>query len=201
LCFNEKSPVALEAAGFAYDSTVGYNECVGYRAGTLQAYRPAGAERLLELPLHIMDTALFYPDYLDLSPKQAAAVVKEFLNNAARFGGALTINWHDRSLAPERLWDGFYIHLIEELRRERAWCPTAGRAVEWFRKRRSARIEDAVFDEQSVRVKAALPPGYDDLPGLRIRIHKPAVPGTGPAAGYTDVPVTADVDDSIPFQN
>ena len=44
-----------------YDSTIGYNETVGYRAGTTQPYRPLAASRLLELPLHVMDTALFYP--------------------------------------------------------------------------------------------------------------------------------------------
>ncbi len=30
----------LDEAGFAYDSTFGYNDTVGYRAGTVQAYRP-----------------------------------------------------------------------------------------------------------------------------------------------------------------
>ena len=47
---------------------MGYNETVGYRAGTTQAYKPLEASRLLELPLHVMDTALFYPAYLGLSP-------------------------------------------------------------------------------------------------------------------------------------
>ncbi len=61
LYYDQQSPVALEKAGAAYDSTIGYNETVGYRAGTTQAYKPLEATRLLELPLHVMDTALFYP--------------------------------------------------------------------------------------------------------------------------------------------
>ena len=61
LYYDQQSPVALEQAGAAYDSTIGYNETVGYRAGTTQAYKPLPATRLLELPLHVMDTALFYP--------------------------------------------------------------------------------------------------------------------------------------------
>ena len=36
LCFDETSPQKLEEAGFQYDSTVGYNDAVGYRAGTSQ---------------------------------------------------------------------------------------------------------------------------------------------------------------------
>jgi hypothetical protein len=50
LCYNQRSPSAIERAGAAYDSTFGYNETVGYRACTTQAYKPLGADRLLELP-------------------------------------------------------------------------------------------------------------------------------------------------------
>src|SRR5262249_53756110 len=51
LYFNESSHVTLERAGFSYDSTVGYNQTVGYRAGTTQPFKPLGTERLLELPM------------------------------------------------------------------------------------------------------------------------------------------------------
>ena len=66
-----RTPSVLENAGYAYDSTVGYNETVGYRAGTTQVFRPQGVRRLLELPLHIQDGALFYPQQLDLSEADA----------------------------------------------------------------------------------------------------------------------------------
>ena len=191
LCFNENSPAALEAAGFAYDSTVGYNECAGYRAGTLQVYRPAGAEQLLELPLHVMDTALFYPGYMNLAPKEATAAVQELLGHAGRFGGVLTINWHDRSLAPERLWDRFYVKLLDELRRQRAWCPTAGQAVGWFRHRRSAQVEVLPGAESRLRVRIKLAPGGRNLPGLRIRFHN--APGQNSlSSGPVDVELDGD---------
>jgi hypothetical protein len=64
LYFGEQSQGILDKAGAAYDSTVGFNETVGYRAGTAQVYKPLDAVRLLELPLHIMDTALFYPGHI-----------------------------------------------------------------------------------------------------------------------------------------
>src|SRR6266566_910823 len=104
LYFDEHSPLVLERAGADYDSSVGYNETVGYRAGTTQAYKPLEVSRLLELPLHIMDTAMFFPGRLGLSPAQASKEVARIIANAVRFGGALTVNWHDRSIAPERLW-------------------------------------------------------------------------------------------------
>jgi len=178
LYFDEKSPAVLERAGFSYDSTVGYNETVGYRAGTTQAYKPLTAETLLELPLHIMDTALFFPDFLNLSEKDAGQLVGKLVEDTATFGGALTINWHDRSIAPERLWDGFYSGLLRELKRRGAWFATATQAVSWFRKRRAAVLQTSSVADGKIRIKAS--PGADGgSPGLRVRVHKPE---TGKAA-------------------
>ena len=102
------SPACLEAAGFDYDSTCGYNDAVGYRAGTLQAFRPPGAATLLELPLTIMDSALFSSTRMALDRTAAARLYDDIVAQARRFGGALVVNWHDRSLAPERLWGASY---------------------------------------------------------------------------------------------
>jgi peptidoglycan/xylan/chitin deacetylase (PgdA/CDA1 family) len=180
LFFDDQSPAKLEKAGFSYDSTVGYNETVGYRAGTTQAFKPLAVEQMLELPMHIMDTALFFPDYMDLSPGQASDVVAGLIRNAARFGGVLTINWHDRSIAPERLWDDSYVKLLERLQSKEAWFPTASEAVSWFRKRRSAVVESVTSNEEAVRVKVKLKGGRDGLPGLRLRVHHAATQENNP---------------------
>jgi hypothetical protein len=176
LFFNEQSAATLEKAGFSYDSTVGYNETVGYRAGTTQAFKPLEVERMLELPMHIMDTALFYPAYMNLSPKRARAVVNDLVENALRFNGVLTVNWHDRSIAPERLWEDFYLGLLEDLKQKGAWFPTAAEAVSWFRKRRSAVIESVTCQGDAIRAKVSLNQSNDNLPGLTIRVHKTPAP-------------------------
>ena len=169
LYFGPQSPALLEEAGYSYDSTVGYNGAVGYRAGTGQVFKPFATQRLLELPLHLMDTAMFYPSHMNLSPVAARAEMQALIGNAVRFGGVLTVNWHDRSLAPERLWDQPYLDLLAELKRRGAWMPTAGEAVAWFRERRAAAIEP---NEQSVSVSI---PGHDErLPGFRLRSHSGA---------------------------
>jgi len=201
LCFNENSPNALDAAGFGYDSTVGYNECVGYRAGTLQVYRPMGVEQLLELPLHVMDTALFYPGYLDLSPREAMEMIDQFLRDTVRFGGVLTFNWHDRSLAPERLWGGVYAWLIGELRRQHAWCPTAERVVEWFRRRRNTRIERVSLNGDRLCVKISVPAGQSDLPALRLRVHNPPGTSRGTGTGFVDLELASEMDGPVSLQN
>jgi peptidoglycan/xylan/chitin deacetylase (PgdA/CDA1 family) len=171
LYYNEKSAAVLEKAEATYDSTIGYNETVGYRAGTTQAYKPLEVGRLLELPMHVMDTALFYLSYLGLSPRKASARLCQMADNVVQFGGCLTVNWHDRSLAPERLWGGCYRDLINELKSRGAWFSTAGQAISWFRKRRSAVIEMDSMESGAIRARVVVDHG-DNLPGLRLRIHK-----------------------------
>lgn len=191
LYYNQQSPVVLEKAGAAYDSTVGYNETVGYRAGTTQVFKPLGTNRLLELPLHVMDTALFYPAHLALSPKQAKALLDSMVGNAVHFGGTLTINWHDRSLAPERLWGGCYRDLIQDLKSRGVWFATAGQAVSWFRKRRSAWFKTDSTEPGAVRAKVAVD-RRDNPPGLRLRIHKArelGLSGDHSSGDYVDMAV------------
>ncbi|HTS12549.1 MAG TPA: hypothetical protein VMH00_10560 [Candidatus Limnocylindrales bacterium] len=172
LYFDERSPSTLDRAGAVYDSTVGYNGAVGYRAGTTQAYKPLGATSLIELPLNVMDTALFYPDRLGLSKEGAKALLRPIVDNAVRFGGVLTINWHDRSLAPERLWGDFYRDLVDELKSRGAWFATAGQAASWFRKRRSARFEGDTAWEPAGRPTLASDDDAAHVPGLRLRLHR-----------------------------
>jgi hypothetical protein len=170
LYFDDQSPITLENAGVSYDSTVGYNDTVGYRAGTTQAYKPLGAAHLMELPLHVMDTALFYPSYLDLSTVEARKRVWEIIDHAVRFGGSITVNWHDRSIAAERLWGNFYVELIAELKARGAWIATAEQSVAWFRKRRSAAFEEARGEAGNVRVEIEAKPG-SDLPALQLHVQ------------------------------
>ncbi len=191
LYYGQQSPQVLERAGATYDSTVGYNETVGYRAGTTQAYKPPEGNRLLELPMHVMDTALFYPTHLNLSPKGARVLLDRMVDNAAHHGGCLTVNWHDRSLAPERLWGACYRDLVQDMKARGAWFSTAGQAISWFRKRRSAVFDLDGVEQGSGRARVVVHHS-DNLPGLRLRIHKACKfneLGAQRIHGYVDIPV------------
>jgi hypothetical protein len=189
LYYDEDSPLILEKLGAAYDATVGYNETVGYRAGTTQSYKALQTKRLMELPLHVMDTALFYPSYLGLSPSQARSVMDRMMDNVMRLGGCFTVNWHDRSVLPERCWDGSYSELLADLKQRGAWFSTVGQAVNWFKKRRSVVFEDDHAEHDAIGAKAT--GNYsDDLPGLRLRIYQPSgtTSDSEDGDGYFDVP-------------
>jgi len=203
LYFDEQSPSKLDAAGFCYDSSLGYNNTVGYRSGTTQVFQPLRTQKLLEIPLHVMDTALFYPDYLNLSEKDAHTVVTTLIRNASRFGGVLTVNWHDRSIAPERLWDEFYRELLEELHAAGAWFATAAQVAGWFQMRRSATFEKVEYGSNEVTVRVRLSVIDSTLPHPKIRIYKPCkIDASQPfaAAGeleFTDSPLTSAIDSTI----
>jgi len=187
LYYDEQSPVTLEQAGAIYDSTVGYNETIGYRSGTTQVYKPLGAKRLLEVPLHVMDTALFYPSYLNLSYEDAWKQVSAIIRNAIHLGGCITVNWHDRSIAPERQWGHFYEEMIEELRTQGARFLTAAQVASWFRMRRSAVFENVTWESDRVRATIAVSASAN-VPRLQLRVHQ--------AAGlHLDVPIHHDVSD------
>ena len=174
LYFDSQAPLTLEKAGFSYDSTVGYNETIGYRAGTTQVFKHPNVDHLLELPLHIMDTALFYPSYMNMSDDRARAAMLPLIENVTRFGGVLTINWHDRSLGPERLWGDFYVSLLNNLRAKKPWFATAAQTVSWFRNRRETSFDSATRDGRKIRVQPAnnrLANDAVNLPPLVVRVY------------------------------
>jgi hypothetical protein len=136
LYFSPRTPAVLRQAGILYDSSFGYNDAVGFRPGTGQPFCfPESG--LLELSLIIQDTALFFPGRMNLKPNDASVLCHQLISSLLRFGGVLTVNWHDRSLAPERLWDTFYAQLLEELENNRVWFATGFQAASWYMGRRS----------------------------------------------------------------
>jgi hypothetical protein len=94
-----------ERAGLDYDSTVGFPDAIGFRAGTCHDYRAFDLlERrplqLREHPLHVMDITL--TQYLRLSPEAALAAVAEVARECRRHNGTLRLLWHNSSLPSAR---------------------------------------------------------------------------------------------------
>ena len=160
----------LENAGYTYDSTAGYNETPGYRCGTTQTFRPLDTRKLLELPLHIQDGALFYSKRLGLSEPEAWKQCETFIANAERLGGVLTVLWHDRSPGPERFWGDFYVKLVQKLKSLEVWFGNAGQVVAWFQKRREVTFQRVKADDGTSRIKLCCN-GRQFVPPLRVRIH------------------------------
>jgi len=106
-----------EACGLAYDSTVGFAELVGFRAGTCIPYRPWLWEEnrpanLLEIPLLVMDRTLGY--YLKLSPDESFGLVLECIQRCSAVGGVFVMLWHNDSLV-NPVYGDLYPRLLERL--------------------------------------------------------------------------------------
>ena len=106
-----------DSAGLDYDSTLAFADRVGFRAGTCHEFpvyhlverRPL---RLRERPLHVMDGTLF--EYMRLGPEQAFDSVVSIARQCRRYGGTLSILWHNSSLPTSRQ-KHFYENLVGEL--------------------------------------------------------------------------------------
>ena len=183
LLHDEDTFRVLEDAGYDYDSSVGYNETIGYRSGTTQVFRPSGARAILELPLHIQDGALFFHNRLDLSQADAWTRCESLIDHARALGGVLTVLWHDRSHGPERFWGDFYVRLIDALSALGGWFGTAGQVVGWFRKRREVGFEQVEAGGGTVRTRLSYR-GELVSPALTIRVHRPSAGGHA----FVDIP-------------
>jgi hypothetical protein len=168
LYFSEKTYEALESAGFDYDSTCGFNDAIGFRAGTGQVFRPLGADHLVEIPLIIQDTALFFGRRMRLDEDEAFSLCEQVISEARTFGGGITLLWHMRSIGPERWWDGFYRRLLDHLEAEGAWLAPAAEIVEFYRRRRSVDL-DVSFYDGTLTVRRRADGEVDDRLQLRVR--------------------------------
>ena len=77
------------------------------------------------------------------------------------------VNWHDRSIAPERLWDDFYAKLVQKFESAGAWFCTASEAAQWFRRRR-----EVTFGTSGSEAALASTRSEAGLPGLLIRSYQ-----------------------------
>lgn len=127
----------LDAAGFAYDSTLGFNDAPGFRAGIAHPFRPWNLEGnephdIVEVPLAAMDVTLSAERYLNLSTGHAHERLRTLLDWAAEHGGGFAVLWHseqyDSAINPG--WDGLYRRFMEDVRARGGICVSAGALAE-----------------------------------------------------------------------
>jgi hypothetical protein len=114
LRWSPDSWIDWENCGLAYDSSVGFAERIGFKAGTCIPYQPwlfplNRQADLIEIPLLIMDRTLLA--YMHLSKEQSIHAVKHIMDRCRTVGGVFTILWHnDAFLNP--LYRDVYLSLL-----------------------------------------------------------------------------------------
>jgi hypothetical protein len=109
--------VHWESCGLAYDSTVGYADRIGFRAGTCLPYRPwlfslNREARLIEIPLIVMDKTLTH--YMGLTPGRGLEEILRCVARCRSVGGVFTLLWHNGTLVNPRYGD-LYRRLLDSL--------------------------------------------------------------------------------------
>jgi peptidoglycan/xylan/chitin deacetylase (PgdA/CDA1 family) len=132
----------LAAAGFRYDTTVGYSNAIGFRNGVCHPYRPfnlrSGREiDIVEIPLAIMDTALFRRSR---SLEEACRLSSRIVDAVERYHGVLTLLWHNNSLVSPAYragWAKVYAKLLEYCHGKGAWMTSGEEIYRWAVKNKS----------------------------------------------------------------
>ncbi|HLV31784.1 MAG TPA: hypothetical protein VKY57_09470 [Chitinispirillaceae bacterium] len=171
LCSFEDTPKIIEAAGYDYDSTTGYNEIPGFKAGTFQPHIPPGCSSLLEIPMHIQDCTLFYPERMNLTEKEVYPVFDKFIKLCSNMGGVLTCLWHQRSPGPERNWGNAYKFLIMKIKNSNGYFATCMQIAKWFRIRRQIQFNHIIENEKSILIQFG---NFktESVPPMLLRVYK-----------------------------
>jgi hypothetical protein len=126
-----------EMAGLLYDTTLGFNDDLGFRWGTCCPFYPLDPKRgvpsqILEIPLAIQDTVFFRQGY----PLEA---LYEIAENTHACHGVLTSLWHhavfNRYEFPGAI--SSYRKMIEFCKERNAWVANGAEINRWWRSRQN----------------------------------------------------------------
>jgi hypothetical protein len=115
--------------GLKYDSTLGFNDNLGFRNGTsypwqLNNYNSDSKLNIIEIPLIIQDAAMLSTvKGMRLDENIAFEYVKQIINSIEKVGGVATLLWHPNVIIFPEWWQ-LYVKSIEYLNEKDAWFGT-----------------------------------------------------------------------------
>jgi len=116
----------LKTAGFKYDTTFGYTDCVGFRNGMCHPFKPFNLNTgkyidIWEIPLTIMDKTLL--NYMQLDEATSWEVAKRLIDTVEEHNGVITILWHNTSMRGAK--GEFYERMLQYCYEKNAWMTSA----------------------------------------------------------------------------
>jgi len=126
----------LSKAGFKYDTTIGYNDMIGFRNGMCHPFRPYNLTEkrsidILEIPLVIMDGALFE---VTNSFEDAWQYTKKLIDVVETYHGVITILWHNYvfNCPFRRQWKKLYEKILAYGYEKNAWMTSGEEIYKWW---------------------------------------------------------------------
>lgn len=140
------TPRIQESAGFRVDTTVGYNRNIGFRTGTNLPFHAFDFEsnsplNILQIPLTVMDGALFGTNSLEYNLTQAKEATLQVLEQTEKNHSVLNLLFHPDCFS-NPIIEEFYAWFIEIALSRRAWVTNAQEIGEHWRQR-EMQLQDA----------------------------------------------------------
>jgi len=126
----------LHEAGFLYDVTFGYADCVGFRNGMCHPFKPFNLStgkpiEILEIPLSIMDCTFDF--YMKLDTRRAWELSKNLIDTVKKYNGVLTLLWHNIYFFGNQR--KFYEQLLKYCAEQNAWMTSGEEIFKWVNRR------------------------------------------------------------------
>lgn len=133
------TPRAQCEAGFKYDSTLGFNDNLGFRFGTCYPWHlydlKAGKElSIIEVPLIVQDGAMLNPTKgMRLDEDTAFQYVVQITEAVEEVGGILTLSWHPNQIIQSDWWN-LYCRTLNYLTEKNPWFASVKEIGMWWEK-------------------------------------------------------------------
>ncbi|MAV70776.1 MAG: hypothetical protein CMG04_08655 [Candidatus Marinimicrobia bacterium] len=115
-----KSFQELEESNIRYDASLGFAESVSFRNGFCFPYQPYNNLEdkpfsFVEFPFQLMDKTLIQNYYMGFSPENAMELVKNMIDEIAKFSGYFNLIWHNNTITGYKYekWKKVLIYIIK----------------------------------------------------------------------------------------
>lgn len=131
------TPCVQAEAGFKYDSTLGFNDNIGFRFGTCYPWNlyDLKAEKelpIIEIPLIVQDGALLNSQKgMRLDEDTAFQYIIQMTETVERVGGVLTLLWHPNCIIKPDWWN-LYMRTLDYLQQKQAWFASVKEIGKWW---------------------------------------------------------------------
>ncbi len=135
----------LSQAGFAYDSSFGYHDMIGFRNGMCHPFKPINLTKgetvdLLEIPPCVVDITLF--SYMKCDAKEAWTHIKNLIDVVEALGGVMTVLWHNWTFSYPvsyaglfgKEWTKLYEKILKYGHEKNAWLTTGKNIADFTQK-------------------------------------------------------------------
>lgn len=131
--------------GFFYDSTLGYPDDCGFRAGLCHPYSPFDPQKeepipLTEIPFTFMDTQLMR--HKNYSSQETFKIYNELIQSVKEHHGAVVLIWHN-NVFDDKDFPGFseyYINMLKNFYCENSCVLSCEQLRDWWERRNSIKL-------------------------------------------------------------